>query len=351
MTQHMYTQPRAFANQFLWSQALARFGSLHQAKRARFNTSMPKLEPMFVPHMPPTILPRAIAPMINPFTGTFPGGKANLFTNAMQTRKNAVCRNFGSVRCSKCNKFGLSGECCKAYYYVVIRSKKVPREIQKQIAQTAFESFNEAESFRVEVARKYKKMRRKRKRQPQIETAKLNKKLETPLAKQNLPLDLQQEPEKPAISDDDDVPKCALSEQEKRIKIAAESLLVLDRPVVRPSSPSNRSNDEQISSNKFSLTPPRPFEDSSVANFNPSPLTVVPNGFPSTQRAMNSLSKHNKSCSVHARTILQPSSKLCLKKSLLQAKKILMSPYLHYPCPSYSGLIPQYHNIRAHHYM
>ena len=194
-------------------------------------------------------------------------------------------------------------------------------------------------------------MRRKRKRQPQIETAKLNKNSETPLAKQNFPLDLQQEPEKPAISDDGGVPKCALSEQEKRIKIAAESLLGLDRAVVRPSSPSNRSNDEQISSNKFSLTPPRPFEDSSVTNFNPSPLTVVPNGFPSTQRAMNSLSKHNKGCSVHARTILQPSSKACLKKSLLQAKKILMSPHLHYPCPSYPGLIPQYHNIRAHHYM
>ena len=127
MTQNMYTQPRAFANQFLWSQALARFGSLHQAKRARLNTSMPKLEPMFVPHMPPTILPRAIAPMINTFMGTFPGGKANLFTNAMTTRKNAVCRNFGSVRCSKCNKFGLSGECCKAYYYVVIRSKSSQR--------------------------------------------------------------------------------------------------------------------------------------------------------------------------------------------------------------------------------
>ena len=108
-----------------------------------------------------------------------------LASGSTKKRKNVICRNFGSVRCSKCNKFGLSGECCKAYYYVVIRSKKVPREVQKQIAQTAFESFKEAETFRVEIARKYKKMRRKRKRQSQIEESpKLNQDLETPVQKQ-----------------------------------------------------------------------------------------------------------------------------------------------------------------------
>ena len=317
-----------------------------QTKRSRLSSSMPKLEPVFVPHMPPAILPRAIAPMLHHFAGHFPGSKTNLFTNAMRTRKNAVCRNFGSVRCSKCNKFGLSGECCKAYYYVVIRSKKVPREVQKQIAQTAFESFKEAENFRVEIARKYKKMRRKRKRQPQIETPTLNQDLETPIQHENLNLGLEQQLEKPALSSKD-LPK--LSEQEQRIKIAAESLLGLDRPVVSPSSPDNSSREEKISS-QFSLTPPRVFQDSPVeppTHFSSSPLAVFPNGFARTHRTIDSLSKRPK---LHARTILHPPTKTSLKESLLHAKQILMPPYLPYPCTSYSRLIPQY-QIRARHYM
>ena len=348
-TSHLYGQPRPFDNQYLWGQALVRFGS-HLTKRPRLNSAMPKLESMFVPPMPQTILPRAIAPMLNPFATHFPGSKASMFTEAMRTRKNAVCRNFGSVRCSKCNKFGLSGECCNAYYYVVIRSKKVPREVQKQIAQTAFESFKEAETFRVEIARKYKKIRRKRKRQPQIE--------ETIKCQQNSESSLQTEESNQCESrtpvPSQDLPKCALSEQDQRIKIAAESLLGLDRLVVPPSPPNNPSSEEKVRSD-FPLTPPRPFEDTAVektAHYSSSPLTVIPNGLPSTtHRTMDNLTKNTKVRCVDARSTLQPPAKTCLKGNLLHTKQILLpQPYMHYPCSNYTRMIPEY-QVRARHYM
>ena len=342
--EHLYAQSRAFNSQYLWSPALVRFGShlpgSHLPKPPRL-ASIPKLESMFVPPIPQTMLPRTIVPIINHFGAHVPDSKANMFAEAMRIRQ---CRNFGSVRCSKCNKFGLSGECCKMYYYVVIRSKKVPKIVQRQIAQTAFDTFKEAENFRVQIARKYKKIRSKRKREPPIEgTIKCQQSSESSKKSR------KHESRYPTSKH---LPRGALSEQEQRIKIAAESLLGLDRPVICPSSPNNLSSENAVSSD-LPLTPPLAFEDSSAqktVHQSSSPLAVVPNGFSSTaHRAMGNLAKNTKVRCVEAKAIVQAPAKTRLKASLLRAKQILPPPpYTQYLRTNYTRPIPPY-QVRARH--
>ena len=42
-----------------------------------------------------------------------------------QPRRPKRKRRFGSIRCSKCNKFGIEGKCCEgAQYHVVVRVKR-----------------------------------------------------------------------------------------------------------------------------------------------------------------------------------------------------------------------------------
>lgn len=239
---------------------------LPQAKRAR-TSSMPALEPMFLPSMSSSILPPSIPPIISPMphgmssptpslpenfqankysTKTVPDPKEGLLASgSTKKRKNVVCRNFGSVRCSKCNKFGLTTECCNMYYYVVIRSKKVPRDVQKFVGQKAFASFREAENFRIKIAAKYKKNRHKRKR------AMLLLPLESPNTSPHSPN--SQSPSS----------LYSLLGQDQQRKVAAESLLGLDRAKARPLSPKTTGGEE---AEPFSLTPPRPLDNVPDAN-------------------------------------------------------------------------------------
>ena len=46
-------------------------------------------------------------------------------TKTSKKRRRKRKRPFGSIRCSKCNKFGLEDECCGAKYHVVIRVRRV----------------------------------------------------------------------------------------------------------------------------------------------------------------------------------------------------------------------------------
>ena len=46
-------------------------------------------------------------------------------TKTSKKRRRKRKRPFGSIRCSKCNKFGLEEECCGAKYHVVIRVRRV----------------------------------------------------------------------------------------------------------------------------------------------------------------------------------------------------------------------------------
>ena len=69
-------------------------------------------------------------------------------------------RRIGSIRCSKCNKFGLRTECCAdALYFVVVRSKFIPKQIQSGIGRRSFHSFKEADVFRECVAERVKQRR------------------------------------------------------------------------------------------------------------------------------------------------------------------------------------------------
>ena len=77
--------------------------------------------------------------------------------------KRAKVRRIGSIRCSKCNKFGLRTECCAdALYFVVVRSKFIPKQIQSGIGRRSFQSFKEADVFRRCVAQRVKQRRQNR---------------------------------------------------------------------------------------------------------------------------------------------------------------------------------------------
>lgn len=66
-------------------------------------------------------------------------------------------RPFGSIRCSKCNKFGLEGECCGQKYHVVIRVRRVPMHVRSELLKKAFETFAEAEKVRQKIEDMYPK--------------------------------------------------------------------------------------------------------------------------------------------------------------------------------------------------
>ena len=56
---------------------------------------------------------------------------------------------FGSVRCSSCNCFGVTSDCCAgAKYYVVLRSKSLMKEVRNSLSKMAFNTFAEANSVR-----------------------------------------------------------------------------------------------------------------------------------------------------------------------------------------------------------
>ncbi len=70
-----------------------------------------------------------------------------------KNKSSQKCRRIGSVRCRKCNKFGLNSSCCdNTDYYVVIRSKYIPKPIQATIGKKAFTNFFEADDFRACIA-------------------------------------------------------------------------------------------------------------------------------------------------------------------------------------------------------
>ena len=82
---------------------------------------------------------------------------------AEERPKRVKNRRIGSIRCSKCNKFGLRTECCEdALYFVVVRSKFIPKQIQSGIGRRSFHSFKEADVFRQCVAQRVKQRRQNR---------------------------------------------------------------------------------------------------------------------------------------------------------------------------------------------
>lgn len=67
-------------------------------------------------------------------------------------------RPFGSIRCSKCNKFGLESECCGAKYHVVIRVRRVPQPVRSALLKKAFNTYDEADAARLKIENMYPKV-------------------------------------------------------------------------------------------------------------------------------------------------------------------------------------------------
>jgi len=64
-------------------------------------------------------------------------------------------RPFGSIRCRACNRYGLTDQCpCSptARYSVMIQSKRISKEHQRQIRRLSFATVKEAETFRQFIA-------------------------------------------------------------------------------------------------------------------------------------------------------------------------------------------------------
>jgi len=64
-------------------------------------------------------------------------------------------RPFGSVRCRACNRYGLTDQCpCSpsARYSVMIQSKRISKQHQRQIRRLSFATVKEAETFRQFIA-------------------------------------------------------------------------------------------------------------------------------------------------------------------------------------------------------
>eukprot|EP00940_MAST-03C_sp_MAST-3C-sp2_P001594 g1594.t1 len=80
-------------------------------------------------------------------------------------------RPFGSIRCSKCNKFGLDSECCGQKYHVVIRVRRVPTHVRSAILKRAFNSYVEAEKMRQKVEKMYPKEKKSRQHQMKVSRA------------------------------------------------------------------------------------------------------------------------------------------------------------------------------------
>ena len=108
-----------------------------------------------LPALPVSILELTTAPIVV---------SANVNASTHKERpKRVKVRRIGSIRCSKCNKFGLRTECCAdALYFVVVRSKFIPKQIQSGIGRRSFHSFKEADVFRRCVAQRVKQRRQDR---------------------------------------------------------------------------------------------------------------------------------------------------------------------------------------------
>jgi len=64
-------------------------------------------------------------------------------------------RPFGSIRCRACNRYGLTDQCpCSptARYSVMIQSKRISKQHQRQIRRLSFATVKEAETFRQFIA-------------------------------------------------------------------------------------------------------------------------------------------------------------------------------------------------------
>lgn len=106
------------------------------------------------------------------------GNGSNSGKNGKASTKKAATgkrsRRFGSVRCGRCNKFGLEAECdCSASqdenaagrsgrYYIVIRVKRVPAEERKRAQQQVYHSYAEAEAARAAMEKRFPKTLKRR---------------------------------------------------------------------------------------------------------------------------------------------------------------------------------------------
>lgn len=89
------------------------------------------------------------------------GGMVTTTNDKKRRRKRK--RPFGSIRCSKCNKFGLEDECCGAKYHVVIRVRRVPQHVRSALLKRAFNTYDEADEARLKIEQMYPKLSSSRK--------------------------------------------------------------------------------------------------------------------------------------------------------------------------------------------
>eukprot|EP00939_MAST-03C_sp_MAST-3C-sp1_P000570 g570.t1 len=80
-------------------------------------------------------------------------------------------RPFGSIRCSKCNKFGLEGECCGQKYHVVIRVRRVPPHVRSAVLKKRYDTFKAAEKIRQKIEEMYPKGKREKRSRQKVSSA------------------------------------------------------------------------------------------------------------------------------------------------------------------------------------
>lgn len=75
--------------------------------------------------------------------------------NSKPPKKARVKRPFGSIRCRSCNRYGITAKCpCSpsARYAVMIQSKRITKQRQREIKRVEFATVEDAERFRKMVA-------------------------------------------------------------------------------------------------------------------------------------------------------------------------------------------------------
>jgi len=75
--------------------------------------------------------------------------------NSKPQKKARVKRPFGSIRCRSCNRYGITAKCpCSpsARYAVMIQSKRISKQRQREIKRVEFATVEDAERFRKMVA-------------------------------------------------------------------------------------------------------------------------------------------------------------------------------------------------------
>jgi len=100
-------------------------------------------------------------------------------TKTSKKRRRKRKRPFGSIRCSKCNKFGLEEECCGAKYHVVIRVRRVPQHVRSALLKKAFNTYKEADEARLKIEQMYPKQSSSRKSRRKNSEDKMARKRET----------------------------------------------------------------------------------------------------------------------------------------------------------------------------